>query len=115
MSKLYLLEAHDFDYGEGYSTEIVVFPDKNDAELLKHKVEQVYQYIEQRLTKFEEKHPDCYRSYVKERLYKTIQKNVNFSYLKDIHYGEYSNNFQRLHIIELEYKETFSEYVRSKN
>lgn len=111
--KVYLVELDDRDYDAGSQYNIGAFTKREDAEILKQKVEQVFRYIEQRVLNFYNKHPDVYPLNLHERLINTIKKNPNFKFMLKVSPSYWFIAGPSIRIKEIELYEGFYDYQRN--
>lgn len=111
MYKIYLVQADDRCYEDGSVYTIIAFSNRETAELLKYKIEQVFYYVEQRADKYLAKHPECYLNSVQERIFNSIKRNKMFKYLKDIDWSYWYDSGPTIIINELNLHDNFTDYI----
>lgn len=84
MTKIYSVVVDDSNYDSGCIYDIGCFINQDYAEELKHKVEQVFYYVEQRSAKLMIKYPNLYETDVARRLFNCIKRNPNYKYLAKV-------------------------------
>lgn len=111
--KIYIVELDDRDYDAGYEYRIGAFTKREDAEVLKQKIEQVFQYVEQRILNFYKKHPDIYLLDLHERLINTIKKNINYKFMLKVQPSNWFIKGPTIKVKEVELYEGFYDYQRN--
>lgn len=115
MTKIYSVICDDTSYDSGNIYNIGAFINKDYAEELKHKVKQVFYYVEQRTNKFINKHPDMYNLDVASRLFNCIKKNQNYKYLAKVHPSYWYITGPVINIEESKLFENLAEYPKGYN
>lgn len=84
MVKIYSVVIDDTSYDSGNIYSIGAFIVEDYAKELKHKIEQVFYYVEQRAAKLMIKNPSLYETDVARRLFNCIKNNPSYKYLAQV-------------------------------